>query len=78
MIDDLLKKSTADPQEIPDAVLRIIETQAGKRELRARVGQGAGGVEAINAFAAQVQEQLLQAFGLAELTKFRTGKAASA
>lgn len=78
MIGDLLRKSTGNPQEIPDAILRIIETPAGKRELRARIGGGAGGVESMNAFAAQVQEQLLEAFGLAELTKFRAGKSASA
>lgn len=78
MIGEQLAKSTANPQEIPDAILRIMETPAGKRELRSRVGEGAGGVDAINAFAAQVQEQLLQAFGLAELTRFRAGKAAGA
>jgi NAD(P)-dependent dehydrogenase (short-subunit alcohol dehydrogenase family) len=78
VINGLLQKSTADSQEIADAVLQIIETPAGRRELRSRVGTGAGGVESINAFTDQVQQQLLQAFGVAELTKFRPGRAATA
>lgn len=78
MINTLVQKSTGDPQDIAQAVLRIIKTPAGQRDLRSRVGQGAGGVESINAFTNQVQQQLLQAFGVAELAKFRSGKAANA
>jgi NAD(P)-dependent dehydrogenase (short-subunit alcohol dehydrogenase family) len=66
-----LAASTADPMEVPETLLRIIETPAGSRALRYRVGQGAGGVETINALCAQVQEQLLGAFGVAELVRFR-------
>lgn len=78
IINGLIQKSTGNPQDIAEAVLRIIETPAGHRDLRSRVGQGAGGVESINAFTSQIQQQLLQAFGVAELTKFRSGKAANA
>jgi NAD(P)-dependent dehydrogenase (short-subunit alcohol dehydrogenase family) len=78
IINNLLQKSTADPREIAESVLRIIETPAGQRELRSRVGSGAGGVESINAFTDQIEQQLLQAFGVAEFAKFRTGRAAGA
>jgi NAD(P)-dependent dehydrogenase (short-subunit alcohol dehydrogenase family) len=73
-IGDALKASTADPMEVPRALLDIIETPAGSRAVRYRVGQGAPGVEEINALAADVQEQLLSAFGIAELTTFRSRK----
>jgi len=66
-----LKASTADPMEVAEAILRVVETPEGKRALRLRVGQGAPGVETINSVCAQVQEEFLTAFGIAELTKFR-------
>jgi NAD(P)-dependent dehydrogenase (short-subunit alcohol dehydrogenase family) len=67
-----LEASTSDPMEVPRALREIIETPAGARRPRYRVGRGAQGVEAINALSAQVQEQALAAFGVAELTKFRS------
>ena len=70
-ISTLVGASKADPQEIADAILQIIETPAGRREFRYRVGSGAGGVESINANCEQIQQQLLGAFGIAEVTKFR-------
>jgi len=70
-ISTLVGASKADPQEIADAILQIIETPAGRREFRYRVGSGAGGVESINANCEQIQQQLLEAFGIAEVTKFR-------
>jgi NAD(P)-dependent dehydrogenase (short-subunit alcohol dehydrogenase family) len=70
-ISALVGASKSDPQEIADAILQIIETPAGRREFRHRVGSGAGGVQAINANCEQVQQQLLDAFGIAEMTKFR-------
>ena len=65
-----IRSSRANPQEIADAVLRIIETPAGTRALRYRVGPGAGGVESINAVCAQVQTQLIEAFGITAATTF--------
>src|SRR5712664_37457 len=41
--------SQANPQEIADAVLQMIETPAGQRQLRYRVGPGGPGVRRINA-----------------------------
>jgi NAD(P)-dependent dehydrogenase (short-subunit alcohol dehydrogenase family) len=70
-IVEQLRGARANPQEVADAVLRIIETPAGARLLRYRLGPGAGGVESINATCAQVQQQLLDAFGIASLTAFR-------
>jgi len=70
-ISTLVGASKADPQEIADAILQIIETPAGRREFRYRVGSGAGGVQSINANCEQIQQQLLGAFGIAEVTKFR-------
>jgi NAD(P)-dependent dehydrogenase (short-subunit alcohol dehydrogenase family) len=66
-----LASSTADPMEIPEAILRIIETPAGSRKLRYRIGKGASGVEVLNDTAVEVQSQLLTAFGLNDLTAFR-------
>jgi NAD(P)-dependent dehydrogenase (short-subunit alcohol dehydrogenase family) len=66
-----IKSSRADPQEIADAVLRIIETPAGQRLLRYRVGSGRAGVERINTLTDEVQAQVLQDFGFAELTRLR-------
>jgi NAD(P)-dependent dehydrogenase (short-subunit alcohol dehydrogenase family) len=64
--------SQANPQEIADAVLQIIETPAGQRQLRYRVGPGGPGVRRINALTDEIQAQLLEAFGITALTKFKT------
>jgi len=64
--------SQANPQEIADAVLQIIETPAGQRQLRYRVGPGGPGVQRINALTDEIQAQLLEGFGITALTKFKT------
>jgi hypothetical protein len=51
-----------------DAVVDIIETPFGQRTLRYRIGGGAGGVEQLNAMSAELQQQILTAFGVAALT----------
>jgi NAD(P)-dependent dehydrogenase (short-subunit alcohol dehydrogenase family) len=61
----------ADPQELADAVLQIIETPAGKRQLRYRVGPGGPGVQKINALTDEIQVQLLETFGITALAKFK-------
>jgi NADP-dependent 3-hydroxy acid dehydrogenase YdfG len=68
-----LGASKANPQDIADAVLKIIETPAGTRKLRYRVSPpGSGlGVDEINATSSRVQQQMLQALGLADITKFK-------
>jgi NAD(P)-dependent dehydrogenase (short-subunit alcohol dehydrogenase family) len=64
--------SRANPQEIADAVLQIIETPVGQRQLRYRVGPGGPGVQRINALTDEVQAQMLEAFGITEETKFKS------
>ncbi len=63
--------SRANPQEIADAVLQIIETPAGQRQLRYRIGPGGPGVQRINALTDEIQTQLLEAFGITALAKFK-------
>jgi len=63
-----LASSKADPQEIADSVLQIIETPAGQRRLRNRVASADLGISRINALTDEVQAQLLDAFGLTATT----------
>jgi NAD(P)-dependent dehydrogenase (short-subunit alcohol dehydrogenase family) len=63
--------SRGNPQEIADAVLQIIETPAGRRQLRYRLGPGGPGVQRINALTDEVQAQMLEAFGITQETKFK-------
>ena len=72
-----LSSSAGNAQEVADAVLRIIETPAGEKQLRYRVSAASLGVDEINALTKQVQTKLLEAFGLAGDTKFVRGKAAA-
>ncbi|MGB7438895.1 MAG: SDR family oxidoreductase [Candidatus Acidiferrum sp.] len=60
----------ADPQEVADAIVSIIETPAGQRQLRYRVHPVDPGVDQINAVCAQVQATALQALGVAAETTF--------
>jgi hypothetical protein len=76
-IREKLGTSRANPQEIADAVLKIIETPAGQRQLRYRVGPGGPGVEKINALTDEVQAQLLEAFDLTALAKFKKQRGAA-
>ena len=69
----VLQGTKANPQEIADALLQVIETPAGTRRLRYRVGSGGAGVERINALTDEVQAQLLQDFGVAELADLQGG-----
>jgi NAD(P)-dependent dehydrogenase (short-subunit alcohol dehydrogenase family) len=71
-IQGLIASSQANPQEIADAVLQIIETPAGQRKLRYRVGPGGSGVPRINDLTDEIQAQLLDAFGITALTKFKS------
>ena len=74
-INAALSSTTADAQEVADAVLRIIETPAGEKQLRYVVSPRSNGVDQINAVSKQVQTNLLEAFGLAADTKFLNRKA---
>jgi NAD(P)-dependent dehydrogenase (short-subunit alcohol dehydrogenase family) len=71
-----LSSGAGNAQEVADAVLRIIETPAGEKQLRYFVSPQEYGVGQINALSTQVQGSVLQALGVAANTKFLKGKAA--
>ena len=61
-----------DPQEVADAVLRLIEMPAGKRPLRTEVGVTGDFVVRMNSFTDKIQEGILKVFGLSSLTAFKS------
>jgi NAD(P)-dependent dehydrogenase (short-subunit alcohol dehydrogenase family) len=75
-VNAALSSTAGNAQEVADAVLRIIETPAGEKQLRYVVSPRNIGVDEINALTKQVQAKVLEAFGLAADTKFLKGKAA--
>lgn len=66
-----LAGSKANPQEIADSVLQIIETPSGRRQLRYRISGSDSGVSRINSLTDEVQAQLIEAFGLTATTAFK-------
>jgi NAD(P)-dependent dehydrogenase (short-subunit alcohol dehydrogenase family) len=74
-INAALSSTAGNAQEVADAVLRIIETPAGEKQLRYFVGPQDFGVNEINALSKRVTTNVLEAFGLAADTKFLKGKA---
>jgi NAD(P)-dependent dehydrogenase (short-subunit alcohol dehydrogenase family) len=74
-INAALSSGAGNAQEVADAVLRIIETPAGEKQLRYFVSPQNFGVDEINALSRQVQASVLEAFGIAADTKFVKGKA---
>src|SRR6266849_5780562 len=66
-----LINSRANPQELADFVLQVIETPGCQRALRYRVGAGGPGVQKITAVTDEVQVQVLEAFGVTALAKFK-------
>jgi NAD(P)-dependent dehydrogenase (short-subunit alcohol dehydrogenase family) len=74
----LLASAAGDPQEVADAVLRIIETPVGQKKVRYRVSQTDLGVDEINATTDRVQARLLEMFGLSGETSFAHREAAGA
>jgi NAD(P)-dependent dehydrogenase (short-subunit alcohol dehydrogenase family) len=69
-INDILTTTAGNPQEVAGAVLRILETPAGQRELRYRVSASNIGVDEINALCEKVQARLFEASGIAADTAF--------
>jgi NAD(P)-dependent dehydrogenase (short-subunit alcohol dehydrogenase family) len=76
-INAALSSGAGNAQEVADAVLRIVETPAGEKQLRYIVSPQKYGVDEINALSKQVQDSILEAFGLTADTKFVKGKAAA-
>jgi NAD(P)-dependent dehydrogenase (short-subunit alcohol dehydrogenase family) len=77
-VNAILSSSGADPQQVADAVLAIVETPAGQRQLRYRVSPQDLGVDHINAVCAEVQSVVIDRFGLTADTTFTQRSAASA
>jgi NAD(P)-dependent dehydrogenase (short-subunit alcohol dehydrogenase family) len=77
-VNGALSSTAGNAQDVADAVLRIIETPAGEKELRYFVGPQDFGLNEINALSKRVQSSVLEAFGLAADTKFLKGKAVGA
>jgi len=69
-VSGALTASAGNPQEAADAVLRIVETPAGQRQLRYRISAANLGIDEINALSEKVQSQVLEAFGLTADTTF--------
>jgi NAD(P)-dependent dehydrogenase (short-subunit alcohol dehydrogenase family) len=69
-----LSNMAGNPQEVVDAVLRIIQTPAGQRQLRYRVSAASMGVDEVNALNEQVQARLLETFGLTPDTQYSQRK----
>jgi NAD(P)-dependent dehydrogenase (short-subunit alcohol dehydrogenase family) len=74
----LLANTAGDPQEVADAVLRIIETPVGQKKLRYRVSKSDLGVDEVNVTTERVQTRLLELFGITAETSFVHREAASA
>jgi NAD(P)-dependent dehydrogenase (short-subunit alcohol dehydrogenase family) len=74
----LLATTAGNPQEVADAVLRIIETPVGQKKLRYRLSQSDLGVDEINDTTERVQARLLEMFGLTAETSFVQREAAAA
>jgi NAD(P)-dependent dehydrogenase (short-subunit alcohol dehydrogenase family) len=70
-----LSSVTGNAQDVADAVLRIIETPVGKKQLRYLISPESFGVDQLNALSEQVQAKVLEAFGLAADTRFLKGQA---
>jgi NAD(P)-dependent dehydrogenase (short-subunit alcohol dehydrogenase family) len=73
-----LTAAAGNAQEVADALLRIIETPAGQKQLRYFVSPRDFGINEINALSKQIATKALEAFGLTADTKFVAGKAAAA
>jgi NAD(P)-dependent dehydrogenase (short-subunit alcohol dehydrogenase family) len=73
-INAALSSTAGNAQEVADAVLRIIETPAGEKQLRYFVSPQNFGVDEINALSKQVQASVLEAFGITADTKFVKSK----
>src|SRR5256886_11511713 len=74
-VNAALSSTAGNAQAVAQAVLRIVETPAGEKQLRYLVSPETFGVDEINALSKQVQAKVLEAFGLAADTTFLKGKA---
>jgi NAD(P)-dependent dehydrogenase (short-subunit alcohol dehydrogenase family) len=74
-INAALSSMAGNAQDVADAVVRIIETPAGEKQLRYLISRESFGVDQINSLSQQVQANVLEAFGLTAETRFLKGRA---
>jgi NAD(P)-dependent dehydrogenase (short-subunit alcohol dehydrogenase family) len=77
-VNTALASRAGNAQEVADAVLQIVETPAGEKQLRYLVAPQDFGVGEINALAKRVQAGVVEGLGLVADTKFLKGKAIGA
>ena len=66
--EEMFSGDTApDPQEVADAIAKLVATPTGRRPLRTLVGQDAQAATALNQVAEQAQEVLMEMVGLSDL-----------
>lgn len=73
MMERLESEEAPDPQEVADAIVRLIETPAGERPLRTVVDPMTGGdaPRTINQTTDKIQRRFIGAFGMEELLTVR-------
>ncbi|HEV2298879.1 MAG TPA: SDR family oxidoreductase [Candidatus Acidoferrales bacterium] len=77
-VGEAVRKAAGNPQEVADAVVRLIETPAGSRPVRTRVAPvPSEAVDAYNKLSDQLHAVFNEWFGITDLVKFRP-RAASA
>lgn len=69
-VHGVLTTLAGNPQEVADAVLRVVETPAGQRKLRYGVSAASLGVDEINNLCEQLEARLFEAFGITADTAF--------
>ena len=77
-LNGALAATSGNPQDVADAILRIIESPSGQRQLRYRISAEDLGVDEINKVCSKVQVSALKRFGLEDELRFVTRSAAGA
>lgn len=75
LLDEMLKKLAglepewADPEEVARQIVKIVETEKGKRPFRVHVDPIDDGAEAVNAVADRKRQEMFERIGMEELLK---------
>jgi NAD(P)-dependent dehydrogenase (short-subunit alcohol dehydrogenase family) len=68
---ELVEHSEPNPQDVADAVARLVQTPAGQRPLRTLVGEDTEALEEINAVHQRIQDEIMNAAGYGDLISVR-------
>lgn len=66
---DVLAEDDADPRDVAQAMVRVINLPHGKRPFRTHIGPSSDGAEVVNGVADRIREDLLRRIGLEDLLK---------